>query len=233
MEYVWSHLKSTIYCAHDLFVPKFKASSHTSPKWFNSDIRHQLNRIHTLRNRIKKSATFYTLSKLSIMEENLQQLILSSKDKFVQNLCSTFKLKPKELYNHLNKLSKSNSTCKFITHNSKLVCDPAEKPLVFNQFFNSTFTRSDFSLPSVKHLPSPISQLSSIDINCSDVYQALIKLDPTKAMGCDNISPHLLKICAPSISSPVANVFCLCMDNFSLPCEWKIHKICPIPKNLM
>ena len=102
VEYAWSHLKSAIYCARDLFVPKFKASSHTSPKWFNSDIRHQLNRIHTLRNRIKKSATFYTLSKLSIMEENLQQLILSSKDKFVQNLCSTFKFKPKELYNHLN-----------------------------------------------------------------------------------------------------------------------------------
>ena len=49
-------------------------------------------------------------------------------------------------------------------------------------------------------------------------------------MGCDNISPHLLKICAPSISSPVANCFRLCMDNLSLPCEWKIHKICPIPK---
>ena len=26
-------------------------------------------------------------------------------------------------------------------------------------------------------------------------------------MGCDNISPHLLKICAPSISSPVAIFF--------------------------
>ena len=88
------------------------------------------------------------------MENNLQQLFLSSKDKFVQNLCNTFKFKPKKLYNHLNQLSKSNSTC---TQNSELVSIPAEKALVFNQFFNSTITRSDFSLPSVKHLPSPIS----------------------------------------------------------------------------
>ena len=83
VEYVWSHLKFAISSARDLFVPKFEASS-LHPNEFNSDIRHQLNHI-------KKSTTLHTLSKLSIMEENLHQLILSSKDKFVQNLCSTFK----------------------------------------------------------------------------------------------------------------------------------------------
>ena len=64
----------------------------------------------------------------------------------------------------------------------------------------------------------------------SDVFKALIQLDPSKAQGCDNISPYVLKYCATSLTSPITKLFTTCLTQSCLPQEWKMHKISPIPK---
>ena len=69
----------------------------------------------------------------------------------------------------------------------------------FNEIFNSTFTTSDFHLPSVWSLPTPMDQLGKIDFTVDDVFQALSQLDPTKAMGCDQVHPSILKLCANTL----------------------------------
>ena len=73
-------------------------------------------------------------------------------------------------------------------------------------------------------------QLSQITVNESDVLEALISLNPSKAQGCDNINPHILKYCCTSLTSPVTHLFSTCLNQSTLPQEWKVHKICPIPK---
>ena len=73
-------------------------------------------------------------------------------------------------------------------------------------------------------------QLSEITVNESDVFDALIPLNPNKAQGCDNVNPHVLKYCCTFIVSPVTHLFSTCLNQSTLPQEWKVHKICPIPK---
>ncbi len=62
-------------------------------------------------------------------------------------------------------------------------------------------------MPPIESLPSPSARLSRIEIDSSDVYQALIKLDQTKAVGCDKIPPSLLKHCATSLTEPITHIF--------------------------
>ena len=62
------------------------------------------------------------------------------------------------------------------------------------------------------------------------MYEALSKLDPTKAMGIDNLNPHLLKMCAPMIREPVTCLYNNIMKTHILQQEWTIHKVIPIPK---
>ena len=69
--------------------------------------------------------------------------------------------------------------------------------LLYYQFFHSVFTNSSFVLPDA--IATPTTVLSDIDISVSGVYNVLINLDPTKAMGIDRIGPGILKHCAQAL----------------------------------
>ena len=100
-----------------------------------------------------------------------------------------------------------------------------------NKFFNSTFSNSCFKLPPISELPTPSAQLHEISFDSLEVYEVLCKLDITKAMGIDNLHPHLLKLCTPTIYEPVTSLFNSIIKTQLIPEEWKIHKIIPVPKN--
>ena len=102
---------------------------------------------------------------------------------------------------------------------------------LFNNFFNSTFTRTDFTLPPLDEMPSPSSQLAKFSIQPSKVLDALTNLDADKEVGNDIISLKLLKFCAASLTHPITiKLFTLCLETSSFPDEWNIHKIHPLFK---
>jgi len=60
---------------------------------------------------------------------------------------------------------------------------------------------------------------------------ALSGLNPGKAMGCDQLSPKVLKSCARSLSEPVTALFQKSLLSSTGPAEWKIYLITAIPKS--
>ena len=119
----------------------------------------------------------------------------------------------------------------FVVYNSSTLYDPVNKAEAFNNFFHSTFTSSQFCMPPLDSMPTPSTQLSHCEVSSEEVYQALIYLDPGKAVGCDVMHPSVLKHCAASLLEPVTNLFNLSLSTSKVPDEWKVHKICPIPKS--
>ena len=57
IEYMWFIIKSSLYEAMSLFVPKIQVKHNHGPKWFNSDIRHHLKSLRTLRRKSKTHPT--------------------------------------------------------------------------------------------------------------------------------------------------------------------------------
>ena len=82
---------------------------------------------------------------------------------------------------------------------------------LYYQFFHSVFTNSSFVLPDA--IATPTTVLSDTDISVSDVYNALINLDPTKAMGIDRIGPGILKHCAQALCVPHHYLFSFSLCN--------------------
>ena len=117
-----------------------------------------------------------------------------------------------------------------ITHNSSQIHDPCLQPNIFNDFFNSTFTRSDYVLPAFQVLPTPKSQLYQIEINSTEIFQALRSLDTSKAFGSDNMVPAVLKHCSTPVINSITHLLVASLSTPSLPEEWKLHKITPILK---
>ena len=106
-----------------------------------------------------------------------------------------------------------------------------EKASLFNTYFKSVFTKSNFVLPSSSDIVTPDPIISDITISEEAVYKALASLNPTKAMGIDNIGPKVLKICAASLTIPLHHLFLMCLSQCKIPSEWKIHKITPVFKS--
>ena len=62
------------------------------------------------------------------------------------------------------------------------------------------------------------------------VCKKLLKLNPFKATGLDNIPPRVLKQFAYELAEPVTEIFNLSLSFGVVPAVWKAADICPIPK---
>ena len=134
-----------------------------------------------------------------------------------------------KIYDYIKSLHKSSGLPSVLTYNDITAISDADKSSVFNQFFHSVFTNSSFVLPDA--IVTPTTVLSDIDISVSDVYNVLINLDPTKAMGIDRIGPGILKHCAQALCVPLHYLFSFSLCNQCIPPIWKIHKITPVFKS--
>lgn len=229
IENSYRHFIAILDYACNCFIPTMTLKKKVSPAWFTAEIRHILNKIHTVRRQIKRKQTESQLAKLKTLEDKLQSLIEHSKEKYIAGLVDTFQSEPKKLYRYLKKISSKQAVNTFIGLDNEVLQDPQSISNAFNKFFNSTFTLSEFRLPA--SLPTPSSQLNFVNITASETFEALSTLDITKAMGCDKLSPRVLKACATSLCEPVAQLFNRSMTLSELPTVWKCHKIMPIPKS--
>ena len=225
----WYHLSNFILQLRSKFVPAITTSC-SSPKWFNSKIKHNLNCVHTLRRLAKKKPSTTKLIKLKEAEDKLQQLMYSTKQEYELSLISAGNTK--KLYSYLRHLS-SNATipsCIFDPKSTTPILTPKDTAEAFNAFFHSTFTISDYKLPPTDQLPTPTKQLHTITIDVDDVSTAIASLDPSKAYGCDDISPRMIQLCSKLLLIPLTNLYQQCIDTASIPSQWKIQKIIPIHK---
>ena len=229
VEQQWSFLHSTLTRACKLFVPKLKVSKRKSPRWYTPGIGHLLKQLRTLRRSIAKSKTTTKLSKLINLESTLQETSIEAKTSCEAELVKIFSTNPRKLYTHLKQARANKFTPDFLVKNSVVISDSITRANIFNSYFNSTFVKSNFSLPPVSQMPTPSEQLNILDICPTEVYQALCKLDTTKAMGSDNVHPFLLKISALTIHEQLTMLFNSCLSTSTLPSNWKLHKITPIP----
>ena len=94
----------------------------------------------------------------------------NAKEDYKTHLLTSFSRNPKILYRDLQHLSKFSETPQCLVYDSSFVSDPIDKVEVFNRFLNSTFTVSDFALPSIDQMPTSVNQLSHITLDKSDVF---------------------------------------------------------------
>ena len=77
IELVWAYIKSCIYCAINLYIPKFKRKWLKYPFWFTYEIKHHLNCLRTLKRRTKAHPTVCNQCKLKSSMRHLQDIIIS------------------------------------------------------------------------------------------------------------------------------------------------------------
>ena len=72
IEYVWGTIYSYLHTAMDLFIPKRKCLLPSQPCWYNSEIRHRLKCLRTLKRKNNKKSTPHSLLLQQSLENELQ-----------------------------------------------------------------------------------------------------------------------------------------------------------------
>ena len=153
-------------------------------------IKHQQNKLRTIRLSHKHRPTANELQKMRNTEDRLQQSIMCAKAACKEELVAKFSSQPQKFYNHLKKLTNGKCLPTIIAHNSRSCSTNHDKAQAFNDYFRSVFTHSIFILPAMHTLPTPTLHINNITIDKSDVYAALTNLNTSKSPGPDAISHY-------------------------------------------
>ena len=231
VDFVWSTIKLLILNAVELFIPMVRLKSRQYPKWFSSNIRHDINCLRTLRRKCKSHPSPASLSKLSRLESLLESKISLAKSTYETNLIHQFATNnSSKIYKHIRSFTALSSIPTTVELNSVFGTADSDKVSLFNSYFHSIFTHSCFELPPLDTLSTPASTICDFTITSSEVFEALTSFDPTKATGIDGIGPRLLKECAHALYTPFHYLFCLSFSQHSIPLDWRSHMIIPIHK---
>ena len=164
------------------------------------EINHLFKCIHIKRRLVKKSHSTSQLATSLSVASKLRLMILSSQNSFHKNLVHSHYSNPKSLFKHLCFLSSPDKLPQVMI---PLLFINLVTKLNYSTDFSSVFSTSDFVLPPIDEHPTPQSELSDFQIDSSDVFNALHSLDPSKGIGCDNISPYILKFCSSSLTASI------------------------------
>ena len=232
IEGAWAYFKDIICTAVSQYVPKIYPRRYPQPKWFDSEIQHHLNKVHTLRRRYRSKPSPNLLSQLSLAEAKLSDEMSIAKQDFESQLIRDLVVNnSSKIYKYISSLSSSHQLPPIMHFDDKQASSSFDQVQLLNQFFHSVFTHSSHELPSSISLPVSSKTLSNINISTADVFQALHSLDPNKASGIDLINPSLLKYCAESLTAPIHHLLTLSLRSQVLPQEWHTHRIVPVFKS--
>ena len=133
VEFIWSALKSAISTAVSLFTPMRMIHNGSHPAWFNSGIRHKINQLNTLR---RKKSSSSCLSKISVLEAQLRDNIISAKSQYESELVLNFSYSDSsKVFKYIKSFSKQSILPQVMSLNTSSAHTDEEKADLFNQFF--------------------------------------------------------------------------------------------------
>ena len=100
----------------------------------------------------------------------------------------------------------------------------------------ATFFTEKFQIPGeesavVPHLENEdfTTNLKTFRVKRNRVQQVLEKLDESKSVGLDGVSPRVLKQCATVLSVPLTRLFQMIARSRIYPQTWKVARVTPHP----
>ena len=134
----------------------------------------------------------------------------------------------KKFYSHLKSSSKSSRIPECMNLNGCFRNDSSGKAELFNKYFSD-----QFSDPSNYNIDIDWSNDSDFDIDFCHrkIRKLLLKINPNKACGPDEIHGRILKNCAVSLAYPLSLIFKISYNVGSLPRDWKLANVVPVHKN--
>ena len=148
----------------------------------------------------------------------------------MNNLVGDVKANPRDFYRYINSQKKDTQGIPPLKkrQGSGLAQSDFEKASEFNGQFTDVFTKSEHSQVPLLDRSAPFRE--DIVVTKEGVTKLLKGLNPSKALGPDELYPRVLKELATELGPVFAHLFQQSIGKGEIPKEWSLANICPLFK---
>ena len=151
-------------------------------------------------------------------------------DLYVNNLVGDIKANPRHFYRYINSQKKDTQSIPPLKrrNGSGLAESELEQAEEFNGQFTDVFNKSEHTQVPLPNRSAPL--LKEIHVSAEGVTKLLKGLNPSKALGPDELHPRVLKELASELGPMFAHHFQQSVDAGEIPKKWSLSNICPLYK---
>ena len=137
---------------------------------------------------------------------------------------------PRDFYRYINSQKKDTQGIPVLKRkNGKGVAQSdLEKAEEFNGQFTDVFSKNEHTQVPLLDRSAPF--MNDIAVSKDGVIKLLKGLNPSKALGPDELHPRVLKELATELGPVFAHLFQQSIDTGEIPKEWSLANICPLFK---
>ena len=148
----------------------------------------------------------------------------------MNNLVGDVKANPRDFYRYINSQKKDTQGIPPLKkrNGSGIAQSEFEKAEEFNGQFSDVFTKNEYKQFPLMDRSAPF--MLDIVVTKEGVTKLLKGLNPSKALGPDELHPRVLKELAMELGPVFAHLFQQSIDTGEIPKEWSLANICPLFK---
>jgi len=211
------------------YVPKYKWREEQKQDWFNEkcfkakEKRDRAWRIWK-RNRNARNKENYTS-----LRNEYAKVRKEEEKKFEKDIVDKCKEHPKLFYRFINKKMKVRDSIESLKGEHGIIKDPKDMANLLNNRFQQVFTKESPFEPQGGNVEGPY--MEEIQVYKREIYELLGNLEEEKAMGPDEVSGSILKLCKEELVDPIYDIIKCSLERGRVPKEWKRADIVPIYKS--
>ena len=223
-------LTSFIQDSADKHIPSKTSRSVSSIPWITPEIRRKIRRKNKTHAKAKKTGSSKLRSKFETLRREIKADVRKQHDLYVNNLVGDVKANPRDFYRYINSQKKDTQGIPPLKRkNGKGVAQSdLEKAEEFNGQFTDVFSKNEHTQVPLLDRTAPF--MNDIAVSKDGVIKLLKGLNPSKALGPDELHPRVLKELATELGPVLAHLFQQSIDTGEIPKEWSLANICPLFK---
>ena len=223
-------LTSFIQDSADKHIPSKTSRSVSSIPWITPEIRRKIRRKNKTHAKAKRTGSSKLRSKFETLRREIKADVRKQHDLYVNNLVGDVKANHRDFYRYINSQKKDTQGIPPLKRkNGKGVAQSdLEKAEEFNGQFTDVFSKNEHTQVPLLDRSAPF--MNDIAVSKDGVIKLLKGLNPSKALGPDELHPRVLKELATELGPVFAHLFQQSIDTCEIPKEWSLANICPLFK---
>ena len=223
-------ITSFIQESADKHIPSKTSRSVSSVPWITPEIRRKIRRRNKTHAKAKKTGSSKLRSKFETLRREIKADVKKQHDLYVDNLVGDIKANPRDFYRYINGQKKDTQGIPPLKRrNGNGVAESElEQADEFNGQFTDVFNKNEHSQVPLPNRSAPF--MNDIVVSAVGVIKLLKGLNPSKALGPDELHPRVLKELASELGPVFAHLFQQSIDTGEIPKEWSLANICPLFK---
>ena len=167
-------------------------------------------------------------SKFETLRRETKADVRKQHDLYANNLVGDVKANPRDFYRYINSQKKDTQGIPPLKrrNGNGVAKSNLEKAEEYNGQFTDVFNKNEHTQVSL--LDRSSSFMDDIVVSKDGVTKLLKGLNPSKALGPDELHPRVLQELVTELGPVFAHLFQQSIDTGEIPREWSLANICPL-----